>query len=163
MCARLNHWFSSCDNKWHCTKSNISCVLVSSGNNYYCAAFIFIVFPAASMDHVHWQLLQAIKDVWVGKEKALNKTCLLSGSCWCTLKQKSVASDAALSLFSSESYHQNTSRSRVFLRNCSSTLFLFEKGPGSTPASLEPRIIRERKGSFFSLDFWILLSYAQPY
>lgn len=41
--------------------------VVSSGNNYYCAAFIFIVFPATSMDHVHWQLLQAIKDVWVGK------------------------------------------------------------------------------------------------
>lgn len=44
-------------------KQYILCV-VSSGNNYYCAAFIFIVFAATNMDRAHWQLLQAIKDVW---------------------------------------------------------------------------------------------------
>lgn len=34
-------------------------------------------------------------------------------------------------------------------------VFLLEKGPGSTPASLEPRIIRERKeGLFSSARLW---------
>lgn len=148
-------------------KQYILCV-VSSGNNYYCAAFIFFVFPAVatSMDFVHWQLFQAIKDgrffvllffcvcvfAFFGGGRggvASWIICLLSGSCCCTLKQKRVASDAAIRLFSSESY-QNTSRTRV---SSEMLLYVFplEKGPGSTPASLEPRIIRQQKGFFLCL------------
>ena len=152
--------------------------VVSSGNNYYCAAFIFFVFPAVatSMDFVHWQLFQAIKDGCffvllfvcvcfclfffggvgggMGGRVASWIICLLSGSCCCTLKQKRVASDAAIRLaairlFSSESY-QNTSRTRI---SSDMLLYVFplEKGPGSTPASLEPRIIRQQKGFFLCL------------